>query len=282
MTDSTHSKITGTTTLFGCMAYPAGHVRAPMIFNSIFQEQNLDKVMVAMSVPAEGLAAYVEGLRALTNFKGAAVTIPHKMPLAALCDELGAGAQAAEAVNAVAFTADRRLIGDNFDGEGFVAGLRGENPFNAPRDKIFTGKRALLVGAGGAARAIALALSRCVLAQIDITNRTPANAEKAVRLAKKIAPDTPAQSIAAADVDFASYDMVINATPLGLHKEDAMPFDVHSLSADCLVCDIIMVPERTALIDAAEARGLNVHLGRHMLDYQMQLIGEFIGALEAR
>ena len=141
MTDSTHSKITGTTTLFGCMAYPAGHVRAPMIFNSIFQEQNLDKVMVAMSVPAEGLAAYVEGLRALTNFKGAAVTIPHKMPLAALCDELGAGAQAAEAVNAVAFTADRRLIGDNFDGEGFVAGLRGENPCNVPEAEIFTGKK---------------------------------------------------------------------------------------------------------------------------------------------
>ncbi len=282
MTDSTHSKITGTTSLFGCLAYPAGHVRAPMIFNSIFEEQNLDKVMVAMSIPAEGLAACIEGLRALTNFKGAAVTIPHKMPLAALCDELGPGAQAAEAVNAVAFTADRRLIGDNFDGEGFVAGLRGENPCNVPEAEIFTGKKALLVGAGGAARAIALAMSRCDLAQIDITNRTPENAEKAVRLAQKIVPDAPAQSIAGAEIDFASYDMVINATPLGLHSDDAMPFDVHSLSANCLVCDIIMVPERTALIDAAEARGLKVHLGRHMLDYQMQLIGEFIGALEAR
>ena len=87
------------------------------------------------------------------------------------------------------------------------------------------------------------------------------------------------QTIAANDIDFASYDMVINATPLGLHDSDPHPFDVQHLSENCLVCDIIMVPEQTTLIDAAEARGLRVHLGRHMLDYQMQLIGEFIGAI---
>lgn len=273
------AKITGTTSVFGCMAYPAGHVRAPMIFNKIFAERKLDNVMVALSIPPEGLAASVAGLRALSNFKGAAVTIPHKMPLAALCDELGSGAQAAEAVNAIAFTADRRLIGDNFDGKGFVAGLRGENPCGDAEAEIFMGKRVLLVGAGGAARAIALALAECDLAQIDITNRTPENAEKAVRLAKKIVPEARMQTIAQDKIDFASYDMVINATPLGLHDSDPHPFDVGLLSKTCLVCDIIMVPERTALIDAAEARGLRVHLGRHMLDYQMQLIGEFIGAI---
>ena len=87
------------------------------------------------------------------------------------------------------------------------------------------------------------------------------------------------QTIAANDIDFASYDMVINATPLGLHDSDPHPFDVQLLSENCLVCDIIMVPERTTLIDAAEARGLRVHLGRHMLDHQMQLIGKFIGAI---
>ena len=179
-------KITGTTSIFGCMAYPAGHVRAPMIFNKIFAERKLDNVMVALSIPPEGLAASVAGLAALSNFKGAAVTIPHKMPLAALCDELGAGAQAAEAVNAIAFTPDRRLIGDNFDGKGFVAGLRGENPCGDAEGKIFTNKKVLLVGAGGAARAIALALAECDLDQIDITNRTPENAEKAVRLARKL------------------------------------------------------------------------------------------------
>ncbi|MGB1470551.1 MAG: shikimate dehydrogenase family protein [Candidatus Puniceispirillaceae bacterium] len=279
MSGSELSKITGTTDVFACIAYPASHVRAPMIFNRIFLEKDLDNVMVALAIPPEGLAAAMEGLRALGNFKGAAVTIPHKMPLAALCDELGPGAQAAEAVNAIAFTKDRRLIGDNFDGEGFVAGLRGENPCGDAEGKVFTDKKILLIGAGGAGRAIALALAGCDVGQIDITNRTPENAEKAVRLAKKIVPDARMQTIAGEAVKFDSYDMVINATPLGLHGDDPMPFDVHLLSESCLVCDIIMVPERTALIDAAEARGLKVHLGRHMLDYQMQLIGKFIGAI---
>ncbi len=96
--------------------------------------------------------------------------------------------------------------------------------------KIFTDKRVLLVGAGGAARAIALALAECDLAQIDITNRTPENAEKAVRLAKNIVPEARMQTIAEDEIDFASYDMVINATPLGLHDSDPHPFDVQRLS----------------------------------------------------
>ena len=114
--------VTGTTRLFGCIASPTDHVRAPMIFNRIFAERNIDAVMVPVDISAEQLSEGIKGLKKLGNFKGAAVTIPHKLNLAALCDELGPGARAAAAVNAVRFADDERLLGDNFDGHGFVAG----------------------------------------------------------------------------------------------------------------------------------------------------------------
>ena len=98
--------VTGTTRLFGCIASPTDHVRAPMIFNRIFAERNIDAVMVPVDIPAEQLSEGIKGLKKLGNFKGAAITIPHKLNLAALCDELGPGARAAAAVNAVRFADD--------------------------------------------------------------------------------------------------------------------------------------------------------------------------------
>ena len=148
--------VRGTTRLFACIACPTDHVRAPMIFNKIFTERDIDAVMVPVNIPAEQLAEGIKGLKALGNFEGAAVTIPHKLNLAALCDELGPGARAAAAVNAIRFTDDGRLLGDNFDGHGFVAGLLGENPTDIAPEHILQDKSVLIVGAGGAARAIAL------------------------------------------------------------------------------------------------------------------------------
>ena len=272
--------VTGTTRLFGCIASPTNHVRAPMIFNRIFTERHIDAVMVPVDIPAEQLAEGIEGLRAFGNFKGAAVTIPHKLNLAALCDELGPGARAAAAVNAVRFTDDGRLLGDNFDGHGFVAGLLGENPTDVEPERILQDKTVLIVGAGGAARAIALSLAEQPVARIDVTNRTHRRAEEAVHLVQNISSGADVFAIQAADIDFQDYDVVINATPLGLLETDEMPLDTDLLRADCLVCDIIMIPERTRLISAAQRTGRPVHIGRYMLDYQVHLIGEFIGAYE--
>jgi len=272
--------VTGTTRLFGCIACPTDHVRAPMIFNRIFAERNIDAVMVPVDIPAEQLAEGIKGLKAFGNFKGAAVTIPHKLDLAALCDELGPGARAASAVNAVRFADDGRLLGDNFDGHGFVAGLLGENPTAVPTEHILHDKSVLIVGAGGAARAIALSLVKQPVARVDVTNRTHNRAEEAVQLVHNISSGAAVFAIQAADIDFQHYDIVINATPLGLHENDEMPLNINLLRSDCLVCDIIMIPERTALITAAQRSSRPVHIGRYMLDYQVDLIGEFIGAYE--
>ena len=270
--------VTGTTRLFGCIACPTVHVRAPMIFNRIFTERDIDAVMVPVDIPKEQLAEGIKGLKAIGNFKGAAVTIPHKLNLAALCDELGPGARAAAAVNAVRFTDDGRMLGDNFDGHGFVAGLKGENPTDMPFKSILQDKSVLIFGAGGAARAIALSLAEQPIARVDVTNRTHGRAEEAVQLVHNISNGADVFAIQATNIDFQDYDIVINATPLGLHENDDMPFDTDLLRADCLVCDIIMIPERTRLITAAQRSGRPVHIGRYMLDYQVDLIGEFIGA----
>ena len=106
--------------------------------------------------------------------------------------------------------------------------------------------------------------------------------KEAVQLVHKLGGNTKVLAIQSNDIDFHAYDMVINATPLGLHKNDEMPVDVNLLRIDCLVCDIIMIPERTRLITAAQRLGRPVHVGRYMLDYQVDLIGEFIGAYEKK
>ena len=144
-------RVEGSTRIFGVIAHPADHVRAPLVFNPRFAAAGLPHVMVPIDAPPIRLEAIITGLRAIPNFGGLAVTIPHKMALADLCDTLGTAAELTGAVNAVRFDDDGSMHGDNFDGAGFVAGCHG-NGFDV------MGRNILLIGAGGAARAIAAAL----------------------------------------------------------------------------------------------------------------------------
>ena len=263
--------VTGTTRFFGTIAHPADHVRAPMVFNPIFAERGLDHVMVPIDAPPGSLVEIVAALRAIPNFGGMAVTIPHKMEIAALCDTLGLAARLTGAVNAVRFDADGSMHGDNFDGQGFVAGLhhQGHDP---------AGKDVLIMGAGGAARAIALALCEAGVGRLRISNRTSQKADEIATALKEI--DQHSQAETAVDHDGAGVDMIVNTTSLGLHDGDRLPIALDAVDPETLIADIIMVPERTAWLADAEARGLATHYGRHMLDCQIELIGNFIGALQ--
>ena len=263
--------VTGTTRFFGTIAHPADHVRAPMVFNPIFAERGLDHVMVPIDAPPGSLAEIVAALRAIPNFGGMAVTIPHKMEIAALCDTLGLAARLTGAVNAVRFDADGSMHGDNFDGQGFVAGLhhQGHDP---------AGKDVLIMGAGGAARAIALALCEAGVGRLRISNRTSQKADEIVTALKEIGQHSQAET--AVDHDGAGVDMIVNTTSLGLHDGDRLPIALDAVDPEALIADIIMVPKRTAWLADAEARGLATHYGRHMLDCQIELIGNFIGALQ--
>ncbi|MGB1863399.1 MAG: shikimate dehydrogenase family protein [Candidatus Puniceispirillum sp.] len=269
--------ITGTTKLFGVIAHPSAHVRAPMVFNARFVAEKRDHLMIPIDATPDMLVTVMDGLRAMENFGGLTITIPHKVPIAEMCDELGEAARVCGAVNAVRFGDDGRLYGDIFDGAGFVAGL-------ALKGHDIKGKRVLMLGAGGAARAIAVALCQADVGEIAIANRTRDKAQNLVDAMVQGAGYTQAHvldNMAEAALEAArDVDIIINTTSLGLHAGDALPLALDNVRADTLIADIIMVPERTEWLALAEEKGLQTHYGRHMLDCQLELIGRFIGALE--
>ena len=263
--------VDGNSRVFGVIAHPVTHVRAPMVFNPRFAATGLDHIMVPIDAPPNKLEEIIRGLQCVPNFGGLAVTIPHKLAMASLCDDLGTVARLTGAVNAVRFDPDGRLYGDNFDGAGFVAGCRSNN-FEV------TGKTVLMLGAGGAARAIAAALCEAGVRQLTIANRNLANAQQLADLLVTDGGfvDVFVQSLS--ETDGAGFDLIINSTSLGLHADDPVPLALDQVSKNTMVADIIMVPAETKWLQDAARRGLSIHHGRHMLDYQIDLIGRFIGA----
>lgn len=258
--------ITGNTRLLGIVADPIGQVRTPQVLNAWLESEGIDAVLVPMHVGAEGLEALFQSFRHMRNLDGFVVTVPHKTEAVRLCDEVSDAARAMGAANTFRREPDGRLVGDMFDGLGFVEGLKAEG--NDP-----AGKSVLLVGAGGAAAAIAYALTQAGIARLTIANRTHAKAEE---MAQRLRAGQSGAVVDAGPADPRGYDIVVNATSLGMKDSDALPLDSSLLSPSTLVAEIIMKPEMTALLTAAQQRGCRIHLGRHMLDQQVNLIGRFI------
>ena len=258
--------ITGTTRVFGVIADPIVHVRAPIVFNPLFEAKGTDAVMVPVHAPAARLETVLDGLKAQPNFGGLAVTVPHKLAIMELCDEVGRQGRLVGAVNAVRFDDQRRMVGDNFDGAGFVAGMRAEG-------YEVTGHSVLQLGAGGAGRAIAFSLADAGVSRLVIHNRTRAKAEELVAAVSAAYPEI---SVSVGEADPDGCEIVINTTSAGLHKDDPLPIDEKFLQPGLLVAEIIMIPERTRLLESALEKGCKVQYGRHMLDKQIDLIGEFL------
>jgi shikimate dehydrogenase len=266
----TAAEITGTTRLFGVIADPIDHVRACEVFNPRLRERGIDAVLVPFHVRPTDLTAALQGFRAFPNLGGVLVTIPHKEAILDRVDAVGPQAARVGAANVVRRTADGRLEAENFDGLGFVAGLEAAGRPPAGRD-------VLLVGAGGAGKAIAYALAEAGVRRLVVANR---NAARAEALAAGVRGAFPTVETAAGPAAPAGFDLVVNATSLGLKPDDPLPVDPAAAGPDTVIADIIMKPERTPLVAAAEARGLAVHLGRHMLDHQVPLLARFIGAFD--
>ena len=265
--------ISGTTRLFVIFAHPAKQVRAPTLFNKKFEELRIDSVMIPIDVQPSFLKDCVNSMRGIKNLRGGVVTIPHKVEIAKLCDKLGAGGKATGAVNAIRFEEDGILHGDNFDGIGFVAGLKDYG-------HLLKDKKILIVGAGGASRALAVELISEPIKSLNITNRSFEKAKKVVQTIKSVRQTNKINAIEKKHIDYAEYDFVINATSLGMKSDYPLPFPIISLRPDCVVCDIIMKPEETELLSAAKRSGIKVHYGKHMLDYQISFIADFIGAFK--
>lgn len=258
--------ITGRATVYAIIGDPIAHVRTPTVFNARFESGGHDAVLVPLLVPLASLARTLEGFRTLGNFGGCVVTAPLKGPCAALCDVLEGNGRLAGAVNALRREPDGRLVGDLFDGVGFVAGLRAHG--HEPR-----GRRVFVAGAGGAGTALAFALAGAGVAALTIFNRT---ADKAESLAARVRDAFPACEVRVGGPDPRGHDIAVNATALGLEPDDPMPFEVARLEPGMLAAEVIMKPETTAMLQAAAARGCRVLQGRHMLDGQAALLASFL------
>ena len=259
--------IDGKTRLFGIVADPIAQVRTPEAINHILQERSINGVLVPFHVTASDLETFFQGARAIKNLGGFVVTVPHKQRAADLCDEVSDAAKLVGAVNVVRRGEDGRLIGDILDGKGFVAGLQshGINP---------QGKRILLLGAGGAANAIAFALAGAGVKLLGIANRTETKVEDLIARLHQLHPDLDARLTKA---DATGFDIVVNATALGMAQQDPLPMDITTLTDHHCVAEIIMKPEVTPLLAAAQRIGCQVHYGWPMLSSQAPLMAAFMG-----
>lgn len=224
--------------------------------NAGFAALGLDWAYLAFEVAPDGVSAALAGARAL-GLGGLSVTIPHKAAVAAVVDELSPAAAAVGAVNTVVPLGDGRLRGENTDGAGFLAALADEG-FDA------AGRRCLVVGAGGAARAVVSALGEAAAAEVVVVNRSRDRAEETAALAGR------GRGRVGSPADAAAADLVVNATPLGLAGGDAgaLPLDPALLHDGQLVVDLVPNPAVTAWMAAAQANGARVAGGLGMLVHQ--------------
>jgi shikimate dehydrogenase len=246
------ARVSGTTRLAGVIGAPIRHTLSPAIFNAAFAACDLDWVYLAFEVRPGEAARALDAMRAL-DIGGLSVTMPHKDAVAELVEHCTPEAAALHAVNCVVATGDG-LVGDNTDGPGFVDALRAETGFDVD------GRRAAVVGAGGAARAIVLALSRAGASEVAVINRTSARAEVAAALAGPVGRAATSEAIEHAE-------LVVNATSVGM-GDGQLPFDPALLRSGQIVADIVYHPSPTPLVAAARERGIMAIDGLGMLVHQ--------------
>jgi shikimate dehydrogenase len=264
--------ITGATKILGLIADPVVQARSPAMANALLAERDRfgPFVFLPLEVAAAGLADVVAAVRRIENFAGAVVSLPHKTAIVPLLDELTPEARVVGAVNVIRRSAGGRLTGTILDGEGFVAGLR-SGGYEVAR------ARCLLVGAGGAASAIAFALARHGVESLVIANRT---VDKATVLAKRVSEAFPAvvtRGTTVEDAENESYDFAINATSVGMKPNNELSIPPAIVEKSRMVADCVVSPEMTPLLELAKRRDRTIHTGVPMLAAQMDLMLRFMG-----
>ena len=249
--------MSGASRLAAVIGDPVRHSLSPTLLNAAFAEAGLDWHFMALEV-AEGRSdEALDAVRAL-GLAGLSVTMPHKAAVAAAVDHRTEQAEVLDAVNCVVVEGGR-LVGHNTDGDGFLDGLRHDTGFDP------AGRSTVVIGAGGAARAVVLALARAGAAEVAVVNRTAARAEVAAGLAgpvgRVVLSDELSDTVAAAD-------LVVNATSVGMTDDGALPVDPDSVAVGAIAVDLIYHPPQTAWLAALRGRGIEAHNGLSMLVFQ--------------
>lgn len=259
--------ISGKTTLIAHIGFPTETFKAPMIYNPWFERHGIDAAVVPMGVRPED---YTDSLRAIfrmSNVRGALVTMPHKVVTNSLVDELTPTARIAGASNAILLRPDGTLLGDQFDGAGFVRGVQ-------RKGLALAGKRVLVSGNGGVGSAIAASLAAAGVAQMALFDGSSAASEA---LAARLREHYPALAIGIGSNDPAGFDLVVNATPLGMKEGDPLPFDMARVAPTTFVGEVVMKQEMTPLLLAARDKGCPFQLGTDMLFEMIPAYLEFFG-----
>ncbi|MET3493418.1 shikimate dehydrogenase family protein [Variovorax boronicumulans] len=259
--------ISGKTTLIAHIGYPTEAFKAPMIYNPWFDKQGIDAVVVPMGVKPEDYAASLKQIFRFSNIRGALVTMPHKVTTMGLVDEVTPTARVAGACNAVLKRPDGTLLGDQFDGAGFVRGVE-------RKGRLFKGARVLVSGTGGVGSAIAASIAAAGAAELMLFDMSDASAQA---LAARLREHYPQMKVATGSKDPAGYDVVVNATPLGMKDTDPLPFDVDRIAPTTFVGEVVMKTEYTPLLQAARAKGCAVQVGTDMLFEMIPAYLEFFG-----
>lgn len=259
--------LNGSTRIIAHVGYPTSTFKAPMIYNPYFGSIGLNACVVPMGVKAENFAVALPQIFAMSNVHGALITMPHKVSVVPMLDEASIAVKVAGSCNAVMRRADGALVGDMFDGEGFVRGLK-------RKGQPVTGQSALVVGSGGVGSAIAASLAAAGLGRIGLFDVNTATMDG---LAKRLAQHYPDLKISAGHNDPDGCDIIINATPLGMNAGDPMPVDIARISPASFVGEVVMKQEMTAFLSAASAKGCAVQVGVDMLFEMIPAYLEFFG-----
>ena len=257
---------TGTTTFYTMIGAPVAQVKAPLIFNRYFSRHGIDAVMIAMSVPPDQVASHFRHMRALSNFGGSIVTVPHKHAAVDSMDELSERAGLLMSVNVVR-TEKGRLVGDMVDGLGFMAALD-------THGLSMSGKRAAIIGAGGAGSAVAHAIAQAGAEEVVIREiRT----ERHGFLERVMKAANPRIKLSFDLAGLEGFDLVVNATPLGMNDDIRLPFSTQSLRPPTLVADLVTNPKLTPWLAGALEKGCEVVYGVEMVYGQIAYLGRHLG-----
>jgi shikimate dehydrogenase len=259
--------ITGKTTLIAHLGFPTASFKAPMIYNPWFDMKGIDAVVVPMGVKPDDYPALFKSLFKLTNIRGALVTMPHKVTTCTLVDDLSVTAQVAGSCNAVLLRPDGRLLGDMFDGAGFVRGV-------ARKGQPIEGRSALVVGSGGVGSAIAASLAQAGASRLGLFDAYPPSADA---LAGRLRKHYPTLDLVVGTKDPDGFDIIVNATPLGMKAGDPLPVDIDRIAASSFVGEVVMKEEFTPLLRRALDKGCRVQVGTDMLFEQIPAYLEFFG-----
>ena len=259
--------IDGKTRLIAHIGYPTETFKSPMIYNPFFAAHGINAAVIPMGCRAKDYDSFLELVLRLANVQGALITMPHKVRTLALVDEASVSARIAGACNAVRIDERGLMIGDMFDGEGFVRGL-------ARNGRRAAGASVLVVGCGGVGSAISASLAKAGASRLCLYDTC---APAMTALAGRLKTHYPKLEIVTGSADPSGYDIVVNATPLGMKRDDPLPMDVARISPSSFVGEVVMKEEITPFLTAVRAKGCGYQVGTDMLFEQIPAYLEFLG-----